>query len=204
MAAFVLLAYWFVKSSSLLKAGTQFSISEFFAKIISFASAFAAIAAAFFAFKSTRSVEKTSEGQLYMQIMERYSSEKMLQALKLLGDKKKEHESDLQAFIENWWIVKQQAEKKKDADLSFQEKEALRIEEARHRIKYFYRDLMQLCQGNYFSRELAKRACNTGGRYIFKELVLLMELKVNSHRYENEFYPFNELFEELEKENKQL
>jgi 3-deoxy-manno-octulosonate cytidylyltransferase (CMP-KDO synthetase) len=145
------------------------------------------------AYRSFVSSQKTEEGRLYIEMMNRYSSRQMVDALRLLGRFNTEAKADLEGNIKNWY-------RDKNNSVPY----ALDIEDARHLVKYFYRDLMQIVQADYFSRDLAKRICNTGGRHIFKNLVLKMDSVLNEYGYENEFYPFEEIYNELEMEQNNI
>lgn len=147
--------------------------------------------ATFFAYKSAGFVEKATEGELYLKMMERYSSPEMVEALRIIGKINKENQdiSALDTYINQWWVKKENGDK-----------DALEIEKARHTLKYFYRDLMQLVQARYFSRDLAKRICNAGGRKLFKNVILPMDKIINPYYFDGEYDPFNQIYNELENE----
>lgn len=144
-------------------------------------------------YRSMRLTQQAEEGALYLQMMNRYSGEQMVKALQLLGKFYTDAKPDLENNIRQWF-------KDKNNGIPY----ALDIEDARHLVKYFYRDLMQIVQASYFSRDLAKRICNTGGRHLFKNLILKMDAVLNVYSYENEFYPFDEIYDELDKEQKNI
>lgn len=204
----ILSAVWFILSfleSNGLIEDHKLKISDFVQATVSILSTLIALVTVFLAYRSTRFVQKASEGELYIEIMKRYTSEDMVNALRLLGSKMDYFHANPQN-IEKWWSGVQSARQKNanSEKLNASDIEVLSIEQARHTIKYFYRDLMQLCQGEYFSLDVAKRVCNTGGRHIFKKIVLPMEPYVNQYRYEGEFDPFDEIYDELENSSKRL
>ncbi|HRG23605.1 MAG TPA: hypothetical protein PLL23_04400 [Chitinophagaceae bacterium] len=167
----------------------QATVADWVSAVISSLALVSGVVAVLLAYDSIKLTQKAEEGNLYLNLMQRYSDGKMVEALRTLSDFRDTNQSDFNSAIIEW------SKKRLTGD-----EEALKIEKARHMVKYFYRDLMQLVQADYFSRELAKRICNTGGRYIFKEVVLPMDQVINSYIFAGEFAPFDELFEELKTE----
>lgn len=167
----------------------QATVADWVSAVISSLALVSGVVAVLLAYDSIKLTQKAEEGNLYLNLMQRYSDGKMVEALRTLSDFRDTNQSDFNSAIIEW------SKKRLTGD-----QEALKIEKARHMVKYFYRDLMQLVQADYFSRELAKRICNTGGRYIFKEVVLPMDQVINSYIFAGEFAPFDELFEELKTE----
>lgn len=167
----------------------QATVADWVSAVISSLALVSGVVAVLLAYDSIKLTQKAEEGNLYLNLMQRYSDGKMVEALRTLSDFRDTNQSDFNSAIIEW------SKKRLTGD-----EEALKIEKARHMVKYFYRDLMQLVQADYFSRELAKRICNTGGRYIFKEVVLPMDQVINSYIFAGEFDPFDELFEELKTE----
>jgi len=168
-------------------------LSDFLGIIISFASIFTGTVAGIFAYKSLDFARKSEDGQLYIKMMERYSSSDMVDALRTLGSFHKNIENNFHNDLKIW----------NDQRLGG-EKSALKIEEARHKVKYFYRDIMQLFQAGYLNEQLTKRILNTGGRRIFYDLVLPMEKYVNMFEFENEFAPFDKFFHAINEEQKSV
>lgn len=164
----------------------KLKISEFVAASFAMASVFVGVTAAILSYKSLRFAQKAEEGQLYIKMMERYSSVEMLNSLQKLGKFGADNKNNLEEAFRKW-----------SSDLSSGDTEAKQIEQARHKIKYFYRDLMQLYQAGYFSKELTKRILNPGGRLLFKNLVLPMEKYRNPFQFEGEFKPFDIFNNEL-------
>lgn len=167
----------------------QATVADWVSAVISSLALVSGVVAVLLAYDSIKLTQKAEEGNLYLNLMQRYSDGKMVEALRTLSDFRDTNQTDFNSAIIEW------SKKRLTGD-----EEALKIEKARHMVKYFYRDLMQLVQADYFSRELAKRICNTGGRYIFKEVVLPMDQVINSYIFAGEFAPFDELFEELKTE----
>lgn len=167
----------------------QATVADWVSAVISSLALVSGVVAVLLAYDSIKLTQKAEEGNLYLNLMQRYSDGKMVEALRTLSDFRDTNQTDFNSAIIEW------SKKRLTGD-----QEALKIEKARHMVKYFYRDLMQLVQADYFSRELAKRICNTGGRYIFKEVVLPMDQVINSYIFAGEFAPFDELFEELKTE----
>lgn len=167
----------------------QATVADWVSAVISSLALVSGVVAVLLAYDSIKLTQKAEEGNLYLNLMQRYSDGKMVEALRTLSDFRDTNQTDFNSAIIEW------SKKRLTGD-----EEALKIEKARHMVKYFYRDLMQLVQADYFSRELAKRICNTGGRYIFKEVVLPMDQVINSYIFAGEFDPFDELFEELKTE----
>lgn len=167
----------------------QATVADWVSAVISSLALVSGVVAVLLAYDSIKLTQKAEEGNLYLNLMQRYSDGKMVEALRTLSDFRDTNQTDFNSAIIEW------SKKRLTGD-----QEALKIEKARHMVKYFYRDLMQLVQADYFSRELAKRICNTGGRYIFKEVVLPMDQVINSYIFAGEFDPFDELFEELKTE----
>ena len=167
----------------------KLKISDFIAAAIAVASIFIGVVAAVLSYKTLQFTQKAEEGQLYIKMMERYSSEDMLNSLQKLGKFWSEHKNNLDEGLKNWRIA-----------LMANDGEAIKIDIARHRIKYYYRDLMQLYQAGYFSRDLTKRILNPGGRHLFKNLILPMEKHRNLYHFEGEYSPFDEFNNELNNE----
>lgn len=152
-----------------------------------------AISAALLAFNSLKSAQRSEEGELYLKMMERYSSTDMVDALRILGKFRQENKNRLRFAIAQWKI-----------DHELNKPYALKLENARHKVKYFYRDLMQMNIANYLSDKLTKQILNPGGRYLFKDLVLAMEPYSNRLQFEGEFGKFTKFHGELERELKLL
>lgn len=167
------------------------SVSDWVSAIISSLALVSGVVAVILAYDSMKLTQKAEEGNLYLNMMQRYSDGKMVEALRVLADFRDAHKNNFREAISDW------NKKRLSGD-----ENALKIEKARHMVKYFYRDLMQLVQADYFSRDLAKRICNTGGRYIFKEVVLPMDEAINSYTFAGEFAPFDAIFDELKQEQK--
>lgn len=149
------------------------------------------ISAAFLAFNSLKFSQNAEEGSLYLKMMERYSSKEMVTALRTLGKFKSENKQNLRAAIFQW---------KADHILDPAPEYAIKLEDARHKVKYFYRDLMQMNQANYLNDKLTKRILNAGGRYLFLNLVLQMEPYSNPLQFEGEFGNFSKIHQQLERE----
>lgn len=149
------------------------------------------IAAAFLAFSTLKSTQRAEEGELYLKMMERYSSKEMVTSLRILGKFKADNKHNLGLAISQW-----------KADHDLKKPYALNLENARHKVKYFYRDLMQMNQANYLSDKLTKQILNTGGRFLFKDLVLAMEPYSNKFQFEGEFGNFSKFHGELQRELK--
>lgn len=179
-----LVAIYFRKSG--MFDGDKLKISDFIAASIAIASIFIGIVAAILSYKSLQFAQKAEEGQLYIKMMERYSSEEMLTSLQKLGKFWSDNQNNLEVAFKEW-----------NTALTADDTEAKCIEQARHKIKYFYRDLMQLYQAGYFSKDLTKRILNSGGRHLFKNLVLPMEKYRNRFQFEGEFKPFDDFNNEL-------
>lgn len=169
----------------------QLKISDYITTVIAVATVFIGIVAAVLTYRSLQFARRAEEGQLYITMMERYSSKEMVDALKILGSFKIRNSANLLRGIEKW-----------STELDDGNENANTIDEARHKVKYFYRDLMQLFQANYFSREVTKRILNTGGRYLFNDVVLPMEKFRNQLEFESEFSPFHEIHSEINKDQK--
>jgi hypothetical protein len=135
---------------------------------------------------------KLSKGGIAYQFFVRYSDEKMRQALTKLGNFKREHEKKHGAeFIDLWY-----------ASFINKDEWAMELEESRHIIKYFYRDVATLYQAGCMRYKIAEKICSAGGIYLFEECILPMEDKVNPFRYENEFYPVPEIARKMRKSKK--
>jgi hypothetical protein len=154
-------------------------ISDFITAAIAFASVFIGVVAAILSYRSLYFARLAEEGQLYIKMMERYSSEPMITSLQTLGKFKFYHKENVEEAMQKWY-----------ADLDNKVDAAIAIDKARHKVKYFYRDLMQLYQAGYFSEKLTKRILNAGGRYVFNDIVLPMERYRNQLEFEKEFFPF--------------
>lgn len=149
------------------------------------------ISAAFLAFNTLKSAQRAEEGELYLKMMERYSSNEMVTALRTLGKFYSENKHRLKVAIALWKI-----------DYDLKKSYAIELENARHKVKYFYRDLMQMNQANYLNNKLTKRILNPGGRLLFKDLVLPMEPYSNRLQFEGEFGIFAKFHGELQRELK--
>jgi hypothetical protein len=182
-----------ISQIGLIESKTPFSIPQFVTAIISTVIAVIGAMSAYFAYRSARFTQRATQGELYIRMMERYTSKEMSDALRVIGKVWRDNKADINKYIDRWWDEREN-----------NVQEALLVENARHIIKYFYRDLMQICQANYFSRDLTKRICNTGGRHLFKDVILAMERKANPHIYNGEFDPFDEIYNELEQEQSKL
>lgn len=152
------------------------------------------LVAVIYSSKSLQFAQKAEEGQLYIKMMERYTSPEMVEALQTLSSFRTENfsvdeEDKFKNAINKW-----------QKDLKSGDVDAEEVNVARHRVKYFYRDLMQLVQANYFSKTLAKRICNTGGRHLFMHIVLPMDIVMNEFKYRGEYDPFHEIYAELNEE----
>ncbi len=132
---------------------------------------------------------RLSRGNIAYQFFVRYSDEKMRQALIRMGAFKKKY-SDLHGdeFLNIWY-----------ACLIKKEDWALELEESRHIIKYFYRDVATLYQAKCIKYKIAEKICTAGGIFLFDEVILPMEKKVNSLPYKNEYFPLPEIAEKMRK-----
>lgn len=166
-------------------------LSDYVNVAITVVSSLIGAGATILAYRSILLAKNAEEGQLYVHMMERYQSPEMLKALVTLGNFNRKYKSNLPEAIERWYI-----------ELNAGDKEAIKIEKARHKLKYYYRDLMQIYQAGYFSKKWTKRILNTGGRHLFKNLVLPMDYHINRFQFKGEFDPFDELYDELAKEQK--
>lgn len=184
----IILAYLWLKKDTQI-ATEPVKPSDYMDAIITVASSLIGIIAAVLAYRSLVFARNAEEGQLYVKMMERYDSKEMLDALKMLGTFKRENASRLDNAFRKWNI-----------DYKCNRKEAIDLEQARRKVKYYYRDLMQLYQAGYFSKKWTKRILNTGGRHLFQEIVRPMEKYVNPYAFEDEFYPFDDFYAELGKE----
>lgn len=151
------------------------------------------ISAAYLAFNTLKFSQNAEEGSLYLKMMERYSSKDMVAALRTLGKFKSKNKQNLKEAIFQWKI---------DHTLDPPAEYAIELEDARHKVKYFYRDLMQMNQANYLNDKLTKRILNAGGRYLFLNLVLQMESYSNPLQFEGEFGNFSKFHQQLDRELK--
>jgi hypothetical protein len=184
-AILIFLTGIFLKKSGMFD-DDKLKVSDFLAAAFAVASIFIGVVAAVLSYKTLQFAQKAEEGQLYIKMMERYSSEEMLDSLQKLSAFWSLNQNDLEPALKKWRLA-----------LLASDANAIIIDLARHRVKYFYRDLMQLYQAGYFSRDLTKRILNPGGRHLFNNLVLPMENHRNQHLFDGEYSPFNEFNDEL-------
>lgn len=182
--------YLFMEGNSIAEMD-KMKPSDYLNAAITVVSSLIGVVAAILAYRSILFAKDAEEGQLYVHMMERYDSAEMLSALRKLGAFRRRHSSNLKEAITRWYI-----------ELKAGDKEAEDLEDARRKLKYYYRDLIQLYQAGYFSEKWTKRILNTGGRHLFKEVVLEMDKHINKFSFEGEFDPFDKLYEELENEQK--
>jgi hypothetical protein len=130
---------------------------------------------------------RLSKGNIAYQFFVRYSDEKMRQALIKMGNFKKEHKNKhKEDFIDVWF-----------AAYVNKEDWAMDLEEARHIIKYFYRDIATLYQSGCINYQTAEKICSAGGVFLFTECIIPMEEKVNSLPYKNEYYPIPKIADKM-------
>jgi hypothetical protein len=121
------------------------NLSDWVSALIASLAFLSGAVAVWLAYKSFRSTQKTEEGSLYIEMMKRYASAEMKGALLLLSSFYKNNKDTLPAKLWEW-----------NESRLRNEQDALKMEEARHTVKYFYPDLMQIVQAGYFSKDLAK------------------------------------------------
>lgn len=155
------------------------------ATVMTVLSCIGAVVSGYYAYISGR----LSKGSIAYQFFVRYSEERMRQALIKMGKFKKEskaiHGND---YINVWF-----------AALVNKEEWALELEEARHIIKYFYRDVATLYQSGCIRYYIAKKICSAGGVFLFVDCIIPMEEKVNNLRYRNEYHPIPKIAEKMRK-----
>jgi 3-deoxy-manno-octulosonate cytidylyltransferase (CMP-KDO synthetase) len=164
-------------------------ISDWVSAIVSIFAFMSGLIAVYMAYKNFDLTKRAEEGNLYQTMMRRYASGEMRDALRVLSDFHKSNSVNFETYVKGWYQNRQAD------DVNTQ-----KVEDARHLVKYFYRDLMQLVQAGYFNKELAKRICNAGGRHVFKNVILPMDKAMNPFFFEGEYDPFDEIYKELEGE----
>ncbi len=140
---------------------------------------------------ATRFVRKKANNpgnvDIVYQLIIRYSEDKMKQALITMGKSRNEYDKSYGgSFIDFWHQASTQ-----------EEEWALQVEEARHTIKYYYRDIAMLHQTKCLDYETVKLLCQAGGVYLFVDCVIPMERKKNPYAYAGEYYPIPQIVEEL-------
>jgi hypothetical protein len=130
---------------------------------------------------------RLSKGAIAYQFFIRYSDEKMRQALIKMGNFEKEYkEKHKEEFINFWHEA-----------LINKEVWAVELEEARHIIKYFYRDIATLYQSHCMKYETAKKICSAGGVFLFTGCIIPMEEKANGYPYKNEYHPIPKIADKM-------
>ncbi|HVW60116.1 MAG TPA: hypothetical protein VHC48_08785 [Puia sp.] len=198
----VIYGFSYLKNHNLVNSDT-IKTSDYISAAVAIASALTGCIAAILAYNSLLFARKAEEGKLYLSLMARYSSQDMADAFRLLSQFNKEAGENLAQAILDWKARRDNAQIKKTPDPDQEEAAkdayALKIENARHKIKYFYRDIMQIHQAGYFSKRLSRQLLNTGGKHIFKNVVLPMDGIVNELQFKNEYHPFDTFFDEPKK-----
>jgi 3-deoxy-manno-octulosonate cytidylyltransferase (CMP-KDO synthetase) len=182
-------AFLILANSGIVNKDPKANLSDWVSAVISSLAFVSGAIAVRLAYKSLQLTQNAEEGNLYLAMMGRYADTEMVRSLRLLSTFYEINQSNLSDGIRNW------NKKRLTGD-----EDALKIDSARHRVKYFYRDLMQLVKAGYFSESLAKQICNTGGRHIFKNIILPMDKILNRFFFKGEFDPFEKIYAELDVE----
>jgi len=142
---------------------------------VAISGAFIAAFSAFYAYISGR----LSRGTIAYEFMVRYSNEKMRDALRLMGEVRSKYKGTLMA---EWTKA-----------LKAKEQWAKDVDDARHTIKYFYRDVAILYQTKCIKYKTAKKICSAGGIYLFDTIIREMDQVVNNYKYPKEFHPIQKI-----------
>lgn len=129
--------------------------------------------AGYAALKSSSLSQRSNDATIYMNMMNTYSSPEFKEALRIIGDAKRMHGDE---FPSMWRTA-----------FKNREEEALKIDDARTKIKYFYRTLAQLHIQNLISFDLVKAVCKAQGSKLLISPIERMEHLVNED-YNRETY----------------
>ncbi|MVM29308.1 hypothetical protein GO755_04630 [Spirosoma sp. HMF4905] len=152
-------------------------IADNIALFISFFSLICAAISGYYAHVAGR----LSKGSIAYNFFLRYSDDKMRQSLRKVGKFKRERDSRdryKNEFIDVWFSA-----------LKNEEGWALELEEARHIIKFYYRDVATLYQAGCIDDEIAEQICSAGGIFLFTDCILLLERRANPFPYKDEYFP---------------
>lgn len=151
-------------------------LSDLLLKIFTILSAVGALVSGYYAHIAGR----LSKAGLAYNFFTRYSDDKMVTSLRLIGNMRREHKESL---VPLWLEAKKNKEEWAD-----------KVENARHIIKYFYRDVATLYQSHCMNYKMAKKICSAGGIHVFMTTVLEMDGKINNHKIEKEFHPLGKIY----------
>ncbi|AOT08400.1 hypothetical protein [Pseudoalteromonas luteoviolacea] len=117
--------------------------------------------------KSNELAKRSNDAKIYLDMMDIYMSKEFKYALKAI---RTAQEKEIDTFPAEWFKSHQSGEQwAKDVD------------DARRKVKYFYRNVAQLYNENLISFDLVKAICKPQGWRVLIELIEPMEQISNSH-----------------------
>ena len=151
-----------------------FDMIQHWAPLITLVSALAASTAAFASWRSSNASRKTYDASLYLNFSERYNSEDMYEALKLLTDYYKRNHKTFKSRWKN--------------DIATRDPEIEHINVALRRVGRYYFDIARLYKSGFVTKGIAADMCRQGGINVFYEVWIPMSQisKPNMERYQDD------------------
>lgn len=118
---------------------------DLIAAIITAVSAIASCLAIYYAYLGIKKSQRINYGSLYLNIMDKYSSDEMGISLRKIGSLQKDYGTN----FANIWIEAYRSNESWAYDIDYH----------RRKIKYFYRNLSQLLKYKYIKEDFAETVC---------------------------------------------